>query len=322
MKPVSVTLIKTSLLLAAVVALAGFTTSGRSAGKKPKLAVPPVANQMRFAKTVNVAQRAALNESISALHALAPGATDQRLMQIMKVPDLSGPTLQRWVEDRVHYIVGSDFDLEGSLYLPERTGFSFPSPEVLPDPDAGVSQELTAKAEVVMANVGTAIYYVGKKQSQLVGLRVPGVGDVPVTSPRVGILQIGPGLFPGGASQNQNLALDIFRASTLFHEARHSDGNGRSMGFMHAECPTGHDYAGMHACDYAANGPYTVGARLLKNLKERCAACTKSQKTALDGIYLEVANRVVSGDVKIPSHSPPRFRAKPFDWDDAPEGSR
>lgn len=311
---------KICLLAAVLFGLAGFSRGGRPNTPRAKVLVPPVANDLRFAKTVNAAQRAALNESIAVLHALPAGAVDSRLLEIMKVSDLSGPTLQRWVEDRVHTIVGSDFDLEHSLYLPERTGFTFPFPDVFPDPDAGVTQELSGKAEVVMANVGTAIYYVGKKQARLVGLKVPGVGEVPVTSPRVGILQIGPGLFPGGVSQSQNLAYDIYRASTLFHEARHSDGRGKTLGFMHAECPTGHDYAGMHACDYAANGPYTIGARILKNLKARCAACTKSQKTTLDGVYLEIANRVVSGDVKIPSHSPPRFHAKPFDWDDAPEG--
>jgi hypothetical protein len=179
-------------------------------------------------------------------------------------------------------------------------------------------------AQVVMSNVGTSIYAYGKQKHQLINVEIPGVGTVSMTSPRTGILEIGPGLFPDlGDMKLQNIALDIYRLGSLFHEARHSDGHGHTLGFMHSTCPAGHDFAGLPACDAALNGPYSVGAAVLKSMMNRCnsdATCTERSRAVLNTIYLDQANRVLDRS-SAPQNLSSDAKAG-MNWDDEPEGTR
>lgn len=312
------------LLVVSLVTLAACTreTPSQSDDQDPApITIPPIDNGLKYASSVDPSQKAALDEAISSLHLLDLGTSDQELMKMMKLNDLKPATMQRWVEDRVQYIVDSEFDTDAATFAADKPGFSFPEPNLVPDSnkDSGGNDD---SHEVVMLNIGSTVYVDGKRESQLRGVRVPGIGDVIMTSPRIGLLQIGPGLFPDGNISSGNIAIDIFRASVLFHEARHSDGNGKSAGFLHAACPSGHDYAGKYACDFASNGPYTIGAMVMKNLKEKCTMCTTRQHAGLDLVYADQANRVLNGFVFIPTHSPAAFETHPKDWDDTPEGSR
>lgn len=296
-------------------------TSDDEEDAKP-IVIPPVQNRLRYASTVDPLQKAALDESISALHLNTISTEDERLQAIMKIRDFKPETLQAWIETRVQYIVGGDYDDQKSRYKLNRPNFRYPSPGVIPDADTdGVSNTETEK-DVVMANIGAGVYLDGKQASQLFALDIPGIGVIPMISPRIGVLQIGPGLFPNGTIGAGNIAIALFRVGTLFHEARHSDGNAKSLAFAHAKCPYDHDYQGRDACDYPSNGAYTVGALMIKALKDSCTACTRRQHRGLDAIYLDQANRVISGFVYIPSHRPASFKALPKDWDDTPEGGR
>jgi len=314
------------LLIAALLALSACSPDTQNQsddeGDPAPIVIPPVANNLRYASTVDPSQKAALDESISALYLLPIDNADPKLMRMMKISDFKPATLQTWIEDRVQYIVGGGFKYEQARFNGSKMGFSFPQPGVLPDANRDGAENQEDESDVVMANVGAGVYMDGKERSQLYGLNIPGIGRILLTSPRVGVLQIGPGLFPRGIVGAGNIAIDIFRAGTLFHEARHSDGNGKSLAFAHAKCPIDHDYADRYACDYPSNGAYTVGALMIKALKDHCAPCTQRQHRALDAIYLDQSSRVLSGYVYIPSHKPSYFRAQPKDWDDTPEGSR
>jgi hypothetical protein len=164
------------------------------------------------------------------------------------------------------------------------------------------------------------VYYAAKQAKQLFSLELGGIGTVPFKSPRAGLLEIGPGLFPDLQGHKvQNILLDVYRASTLFHEARHSDGHGKTLGFFHATCPSWHDYAGKPACDASTNGPYTIGAMVMKNLAAQCTSqCTELTKRALQSLYLDVAGRALS--VRDLPHNSPESPAGGA-WDDIPEGT-
>ena len=129
---------------------------------------------------------------------------------------------------------------------------------------------------------------------------------------------MGPGLFNDfGGLQFQNVFYDIFRAGVLFHEARHSDGHGKTLGFMHAKCPATHDLAGLNACDAATNGPYTIGSEMHKYLMYACgSSCSELTMKALQVLYADQSSRTLES-WQYPSASPGARAGT--DWDDAPE---
>jgi hypothetical protein len=244
------------------------------------------------------------------------------LAQLMKISDVRPSSLQAWLEKRVHYVVDDGFDLNGrSTTNGKMVQYSYPTEipdalkEKLPDSQSIGS---TATPGLMMSNLSASIYFMGKQRQYVILLDLPGIGNIPVTSPRMGLLEIGPALFPDLHGYHaQNIYLDICRVSTLFHEARHGDGHGVTLGFMHAKCPAGKDYAGLNVCDAAANGPYTIQASLHKNMMNSCgAACTEKTKRALQLVYYDIADRTLS-DAQLPDAS---VGARAGDnWDDAPE---
>ena len=92
---------------------------------------------------------------------------------------------------------------------------------------------------------------------------------------------------------------------------------------MHSKCPVGHDFAGLAACDAALNGPYTVGATVLKNLMERCLSdntCTERSRVLLQFKFSDQANRVLSTNAATENVSADAKAGT--NWNDEPEGSR
>jgi hypothetical protein len=210
------------------------------------------------------------------------------------------------------------------LELPSESEEEAADPETPADPD---TQERLKKRKVqtVMSNVGAAIYLSGKSSNLPLLLRVPGVGRIPVTSPRVGVIQVGSGLFPelssgssSGSDDSSGFGLApssqarrASRLGTLFHEARHSDGNGKSLGFAHAICPVGHDYEGFNACDRNVNGPYLVGAMLTYHLRNNCSGCSSREQEVLALETLDGLSRII----------PTKEGFTPTWWNSAPEGT-
>ena len=293
--------------------------------------VPPSSNpsnKLHFESGVPCNQGIAMNEAISSLVTLPLDPSDSSvalMARMMKTNDVTPDGLQGWMEDRVQYVVHGGFNI-GPHLRDSTQPFEYQEPGVLPDvlrrnSQISASVADSTGAQVVMLNIGTEVYAFGKQIKELVDIEIPGIGVISMTSPRTGLLEIGPGMFPDlGGKTVPAVLLNIYRLGTLFHEARHSDGHGKTMGFMHATCPPGHDYAGVSACDLSTNGPYTIGAMMVKNLTNACTDCTPGTLASLRAMYLDVANRVLD-PAKAPIGLAPNASAG-MDWDDAPEGSR
>lgn len=117
------------------------------------------------------------------------------------------------------------------------------------------------------------------------------------TSPRVGIVQFGDYFSSGSADS-------LFRIGTLVHEARHSDcpngisatqlsairtdlNNGGgfdlfshigSCAFPHTLCPSGHELAGIAACDTGDGwGAYAIEVALFRKIYNNCQNCSEAE---------------------------------------------
>jgi hypothetical protein len=219
-----------------------------------------------------------------------------------------------WLALRAKYLVGETYEMSEKDSYVANSNYSYQYPGILPDipksdsvtaPSA--SPENTPSAEepqgepqigevmTIMSNVGSSIYLTGKTNGILLGINMPGLGKIPVTSPRVGLLKIGKGLFRMGRTKNTfDIDNSLMRVSTLFHEARHSDGNKKSTGFLHTVCPADHEYAGFYACDFSINGAYSVSFYVGQAMAENCAKCTVAQREALRLDYLDSLSRVIT----------------------------
>jgi hypothetical protein len=234
---------------------------------------------------------------------------DRETARLMRIRGrLTGAHLEAWLNERVSTVVSEDMNLGESLMV-SRVKPTYPEPGVFPEmekPPApkpaaspaapnGASEEF--KPKVVMSNLGAGLYIMGKQRQILLALKKTDGKIHPILSPRRGVIQIGEGLFykrfqivpehPAAAANS------VSRISTLFHEARHSDGHGKTLAFGHAYCPEGHAYAGYPACDKNLNGPYTVGALILKTLAQGCGDCGIREKTILKAIEADARSRVL-----------------------------
>ncbi len=233
-------------------------------------------------------------------------------LKVMGLSTLNGQSASEWLNQRVNYVISenalSTFNLliRRAIYV-DRKDVDFPNADIIPYSASAETFETdgldSQKSFTVMANIGAALYISGKKQNIVYGMKISRgflhrSERVSVEGPRTGIIQIGEGLFaPELTINNQNpeaLANSIFRLGTFFHEARHSDGNGLSLGFTHAICPAGHDYEGQAACDENLNGPYTVGALMMAEMTKACDDnCSEKEKQTLKIMVLDSASRIL-----------------------------
>lgn len=260
------------------------------------------------------------------------GKANQATLKTMGLFSLNAASVTDWLNQRVNYVVSENalslFNLlvKRVVYV-ERENVDFPNSHIIPHSmqneirknyvESGFNAE---EGFTVMSNIGTALYVGGKNERQVYGMKISrGLlrksEKVAVTSPRAGIIQIGEGLFAPELTVNREneeaLSNSIFRLGTFFHEARHSDGNGVSLGFMHSLCPAQHDYAGQPACDENLNGPYTVGALIMAEMAKTCEdSCTEKDKETLKLMVIDSANRVMPITSK---------GLKSKVWDDSPE---
>lgn len=204
--------------------------------------------------------------------------------------DFTGSSLSLWLRQRVKVIVGEDFD-----YVSNANGTSLSSFQpVLASENLSASNIVT-----LMFNLGSHLYRTGKKNNTVYSLAV-GSQSITVKSPRSGIIQIGEGLFSStrisGKSYN-SVGSSLLRIGVLFHEARHSDGNGTNAGFPHAQCTSG-TYAGRSSCENNLNGPYNIEAILLTSFYNSCgASCDSTEKQALQLAIADSKSRLLSNPV-------------------------
>lgn len=215
-----------------------------------------------------------------------------------------GVELLDWMKERIRFVVGEKFKAYDRRYT-ELANYNFDLPGVLPDLGSSNSIRLApyqfARPQMIMQNLGPTTYYLGKKSGILYGLNLPGIGKIPISSPRVGVIQVGPGLFTVPKDKKAtDYDVRAERLLTLFHEARHSDGRGEHLGMMHTKCPSGHSYSGYYACDFNLNGAYSVGAYMGKALAENCTDCTVAHKEKMRLSYLDSFSRVIKEKRKIP----------------------
>lgn len=251
--------------------------------------------------SVGQRQASALKQDLSYLFQLKAPKADPVLGQLLGVTgQLTGPVLFNWLSNRLRLIVGEEFQLEVPNLI-HRDSYSFPSTPIpdLPnststkiDPFSANPGQLTSE----LSNIGGTLYLAGKTGKVLMGVALDGL-NVYATSPRIGLLQVGHSYGEEGAGR----ASTILRLAKLFHEARHSDGTGKSTGFMHAACPDNHPMKGELTCDLSANGPATVEAQVIKFLADNCADCSAADLDRLQRQSAEAGAHVLktetSGEV-------------------------
>ncbi len=240
-----------------------------------------------FHSSMPASQVRALKTDLSYLFRNPVSVVDTDFKNIAGLSRVDGENMHNWILNRVKYIVGQDYQLN-SRNIVTKKGHKFPS---TPLPDLSAYQE----ALVVMSNIGSAVYLSGKFDNTLYGLRLDGE-VVYGKSTRVGILQVGEGLFHERFMVNKeplSAANSISRLGTLFHEARHSDGNSKHTGFIHDKCPSGHAYEGLAACEASSNGSYSLGAYAERNLLKNCTTCSVEDKTVLSASIADNLGRIV-----------------------------
>lgn len=257
---------------------------------------PPALVKLVYTSSVPSEQKDRLNKDLDILSGLSLTDSSGELTAIYKLPALTNATLQKWLADRAHYIIASEDPLDdGTLHQVKAVAYPFPNEK--PEMGDGTNEE--DEENIVMSNMGGLMYLLGKQSNAQIAFDMVGVGPVPVLSPRVGIFRIGAGLFQPMAedlpADSINGFVDsIFRLGTLFHEARHGDGHGKTMLFVHAVCPAGHDYDGVHACDTPANGAYRTGALFVRAVREGCALCSAGENDSLDVLVADLESRIMS----------------------------
>lgn len=254
--------------------------------------------------TLKPSERGAIVTALGFLETNPLASADTRLLEIMKLPAGDHRAMLSWLEERVQYILTPR--TSSSKIVNVRKNHRFENPGVFPPAFLG-EDTVAAKGKLVMANLGVIFYLQDKKKGELRGLLADGIGTVQFTSPRAGVLMIDAGLL-GVVPADYPNAVKVFQLSTLLHEARHSDGNRQTTGFLHAKCPESHRYAKQFACDDNLNGPYTIDALATKTMMESCQGCTDEEIGILRMQYLDFENRVLPGAT--------------LNWDDAPEGRR
>ena len=262
---------------------------------------------MKFHSTVERGQFEAMRADLKYLFQTPITAPDAEFMRVAQVSTNTGPGLHNWLLNRVRYIIGERYQLvESNIVFQPGKYPSTPLPDFPEEPEATPNKgspnksgdEPSSDVKTVMTNLGSALYMQGKQYNVYYGLKFDGE-VVYAKSTRVGLLQVGEGLFDPGFLLNPDLvapANSVSRLSTFFHEARHSDGSGKSTGFGHDLCPKGHPYFGYYACEASSNGSYTVGGLAQRNLLNNCSACSPKEKAMLTAGVADSFGRIVKKD--------------------------
>lgn len=273
---------------------------------------------LRFSPGVEEAQAKLIESDLVRLSGLSFDDQQGQMKRLLKLSDLNAETLKNWLSARVRIVLAANFQLDHTTLRALKTNVNYSldtnSNSVMSQTiGAGISVKVGKKVEqvvsvssepqrnssIVMSNVGGGLYSMGKQMQVLVGLRLDEQKTIPILSPRVGILRIGAGLFdaflaPRGLVDLKDRIYSFFRLSTLFHEARHSDGRGASLGFAHANCPEGHDFEGVPACDSPTNGAYRVDALFLSALKANANALTVTENEVIDVLRADSQSRILA----------------------------
>lgn len=215
-----------------------------------------------FHSTVPEEQFSIFKSDLAYLYKIPHAADAPNLAATTGLSRNDGPHLLNWLVNRVQYIVGESY-----------------------------THGVTGRSSVPfnMINIGS-LYYGTDHQFPFDGKLLK------ATSPRLGLLQIGDSLFGPLMTVNsspKSPANAGLRLGTLFHEGRHSDGRGATVGFSHVACPKGHTYAGIAACDNSSNGAYPLGAAVMRHFLRHCTQCSTLDKRLVELRILDSEERVL-----------------------------
>lgn len=246
----------------------------------------PTVQGLTYDTSVSESDKALIEQDFNTINSLNITSTDYKY--ILGINDFSATTLKKWLLDRTKYIVGKNYSRPALAQVVETRDYK----------PSSIAASLDAETTIVtlMKNVGAEAYLDGKGKSKVFSLPINGIPIV-VKSPRVGIIQLGEGHFsvnrvPG--TDLSSLANRLLRLAVLFHESRHTDGNGANAAFPHLKCTSG-DYAGSYACEANTNGPYMVEWVLLKHFKTQCTTCSSTELGVLQTKITDKLNRLVEG---------------------------
>ena len=264
----------------------------------------PLADYLIFANDVPRDQVMTLRQDLSVIDAwdgtMSTGES-QRLKDLLEIASTTPTDLGIWFKTRMKYILQNDL----TKY---QLGLVFASQNQIGLQTLG-NDDNQDDANTGGGNIGTAIYettLTEKRNRDSLSYIIVRINDkwVPVLSPDVGLMRIGPALFDPDFQVNHSsiraLSNSLQRLEVLFHEARHSDGNeaAGSLGFSHVNCPDDgtvpSELVGVPACDDTGNGAYSVGAAVLKPLMHLCERrCSIPEQEILKSIYIDRISRVI-----------------------------
>lgn len=235
----------------------------------------------------------------------------RRLFQVSENQNLN-KGVATWLNKRVKYVMAGDFQFNPRTVLQTSAAVSYPKPDLFPSffkdlarnfVKASSSEAGQLPSFVLMENIGARAYGIGKVLRKKLMMQLDEKVQVPVTSPQVGVVQVGPRFFSTLQSAKGSLEDSLYRIrrlETLVHEARHGDGEGRNVTFPHSLCPSDSDYAGQYACDIAANGGYRTGALFLEAAIASCTSCSEKEIEILKVLLADKLSRVVNLLVELP----------------------
>lgn len=239
-----------------------------------------------FDSSVPGDQQAAIADDLTMLNGSSfdayAGTIRAQAIQAIGTPDLSGATLSNWFFERVKLMLGESFDWEANSY---QSSAITETDE--PRTNATVTVMFNLGSHLFLKSVSTGHYYSVATSS----------GYYTATTPRIGIVQIGSGMFTDNqvtSSARESQVNRFLRLAVMFHEARHSDGNGADAGFPHAQCTSG-SYAGKYACEGYANGPYAIQAYSAAVFALSCTQCTQTEYQTLVAFVGDYASRLQPG---------------------------
>jgi len=202
---------------------------------------------------------------------------------------VTGSDVRTFVDERISlYLTENEFKdsrTSPATFLNQGMFASFNS--------TGSGSPIRRKAQLGASNVGTFLWYLGLINDEDVSF-TSGDQTLAITSPRVGLMKIGPGFdeqvhLSSGESYRWPRA---YGQGLLVHEARHSDCTGGiskaqieqlkhmnnydetlltfpdlACGHIHAKCTRG-DFAGLSACDRHPFGSYSTQLIFIQSLMD------------------------------------------------------
>jgi hypothetical protein len=252
------------------------------------------------------AERSQLVADAERLNEFRFRASDRSLFRlIFQGGELPSDGVLRYLDERINYIVGSNRDVDALLKVGPRSYRELKSRFMAAaDRSAESTREEDARAIVMALNMGTAGWWIHEALGPTQGVSIEFDGQqIPLTSSRVGLIQLGQGYTLDRVHQ-------VERLETLIHEGRHSDctgglsqetlillrlgiaPSGLTCGHAHAECPKGHDLSGIPACDVQPWGAYAIGAIFSIGVSRQCENCSEEERQVAEMSASDSLSRV------------------------------